>query len=187
MLKKNKQLLIGFLLGAIVFSVIPTSATVQEYILQKSSHKIVVDGQEIINKDLPMLYMNPGYNYIPVATFREICDKLDTKVEWIEKTNEIRIDTGKNTPDFRAITIRDDRYMGSDFEMIIVDNIEYVALREVYENINSKYVFEVLPDKIISLVHKDKVLIESIPYRIINNKTHVEYTYLTDVILPLVK
>lgn len=82
MLKKHKQLIIGFLLGALLFSVVPVGATIGEYILKKSTAKLMVDGKEFANKDLPVLNYK-GYNYIPAATFREICDTIGSRYSFI--------------------------------------------------------------------------------------------------------
>jgi len=94
MLKKYKQLLIGILIG-ILIAAVPVGAAVQEYILKQSECKIVVDG-EIVKGELPLLIMDPGYNYLPAAEFRSICDKMGIGFEFDPPTKEIRIDTKKN-------------------------------------------------------------------------------------------
>lgn len=94
MFKKHRQLIIGFLLGALVFSIIPVGATVQDYILKKSSAKLMVDEKEFSNKELPVL-LYKGYNYIPAATFRDICDKLGVGFEYVGEKNKIQINTKK--------------------------------------------------------------------------------------------
>lgn len=75
MFKKHKQLIMGFLLGALVFGIVPVGATVQDYLLKKSTAKLMVDGVEFANKELPVLNYQ-GYNYVPAATFMEICDTI---------------------------------------------------------------------------------------------------------------
>lgn len=94
MFKKYKQLVIGFLLGALLFGIVPVGATVQEYILKKSSAKLMVDEKEFSNKELPVL-LYKGYNYIPAATFREICDIIGVGFEYVGEKNEIQINTKK--------------------------------------------------------------------------------------------
>lgn len=59
MFKKHKQLVIGFLLGALLFGIIPASANIQEYLLKKSSAKLMVDGVEFANKDLLKMAKSP--------------------------------------------------------------------------------------------------------------------------------
>lgn len=95
MLNKQKQLFIGILIGILIMVAIPVGATVQEYILKQSDCKVVVDGIEFKDKKLPMLIMDPGYNYIAVATFREICEKIGIGFKFDSPTKEIRIDTNQ--------------------------------------------------------------------------------------------
>lgn len=90
MLKKYRQFLVGFLIGALLFGTIPVGAAVQEYILTKSETKIIVDGTEFADDSLPILNYQ-GYNYIPAAVFKGICVKLGLDFEWAGETNEIKI------------------------------------------------------------------------------------------------
>ncbi len=92
MLMKYKQFLIGFLIGALLFTFIPVNAAVQEYILTKSNARIIVDGTEFADDSLPILNYK-GYNYIPAAVFRGICAKLGFSFDWVGETNEIQIQT----------------------------------------------------------------------------------------------
>lgn len=89
---KYKQFLIGFFIGALLFTFIPVSAAVQEYILTKSNARIIVDGTEFTDDTLPILNYK-GYNYIPAAVFRGICAKLGFSFDWVGETNEIQIQT----------------------------------------------------------------------------------------------
>jgi hypothetical protein len=79
-------IIIGFLLSTTVF------AAVQEYTLKQSECKIVVDGVEV-KGELPLLIMDPGFNYIPAAEFRSICDKIGVGFEFDVPTKEVRIIT----------------------------------------------------------------------------------------------
>lgn len=92
MIGKYKHFVIGFLIGAFVFTFIPVSADVQEYILTKSNVKIIVDRTEFTDDTLPILNYK-GYNYIPAAVFRGICEKLGLGFDWVGETNEIQIQT----------------------------------------------------------------------------------------------
>lgn len=94
MFKRYRQFLIGFLIGALLFSTIHVSAAVQEYILTKSETKIIVDGTEFTDDSLPVLNYK-GYNYIPAAVFKGICAKLGLSFEWVGEKKEIQIQTGK--------------------------------------------------------------------------------------------
>ena len=63
---KNKQLFIGILIGILITAfVFPVGAAIEQYTLKKSGVKIVVDGVQFSNENLPVLLMDPGYNYLP--------------------------------------------------------------------------------------------------------------------------
>ena len=88
----NKQTIVAFILGALIFSSIPASAAIQEYLLYQSEVKLVVDGVETSNPDLPILVYK-GYNYIPAAAFRDICSKIGVAFQWVGGVNQIQIST----------------------------------------------------------------------------------------------
>ncbi|MDR7856065.1 hypothetical protein [Tissierella sp.] len=189
MFKKHKQLIIGFLLGALVFGIVPVGATVQDYLLKKSEVKLMVDGQEFTNKDLPVLLMEPGYNYIPAATFREICDKLGVGFEYVADKKEIQIitTTTEKTDEIEGKVDIVENVVRDGYNIVVENGIEYVLLREVFEKLSKEYMFHVLSDKTINFEYLEEILIENMPYKIVDNKTYVEYEYLTNNILPLVK
>lgn len=86
-----KKIVFGIIIGIVL--TVSANAAVQ-YTLKQSECKIVVDGTEV-KGELPLLIMEPGFNYIPAAEFRSICDKIGIGFEFDSATKEIRIDTGK--------------------------------------------------------------------------------------------
>ena len=199
MLKKYKQFMIGFLVGALVFTFIPANAAVQEYILQKSLAKITVDGKEFANKDLPVLNYK-GYNYIPAAVFRGICEKLGLGFDWVGETNEIQIQTKgdeKRVEESRPIegaTI--ENIEKDDYNLIVVNGIEYVSIEEMHEKYKDEYCFNPLDGskpltRGITLIENatNQVLLR-IPRRqidIFNNKEYITLKYFVDTVLPLIE
>ena len=87
-----KKFFFGFILAALLFSAMPIGAAVEQYILTPSAAKIVVDGAEVKDNKLPIMNYQ-GYNYIPAATFRSICDKIGVEFEWDNTTKEIQLST----------------------------------------------------------------------------------------------
>ena len=197
MLKKYKQFMIGFLVGALLFTFIPVNAAVQEYILQKSSAKITVDGAEFTDDSLPVLYYK-GYNYIPAAVFRGICEKLGLGFDWVGETNEIQIQTKgdeKRVEESRPIegaTI--ENIEKDDYNLIVVNGIEYVSLEEVYKKYEGKYCFNPLDGEkairraaIMLIDNTTDEHITAIPnqYTIkTNEKTYIVYSYFMEHVLP---
>lgn len=85
-----KKIMFGVIIGILLTSV--ANAAVQ-YNLSESEWKIVVDGQIIQDEKLPILLLEPGYNYAPVAVFREICGKIGLGFEANAESKEVQITT----------------------------------------------------------------------------------------------
>jgi len=85
-----KKFLCGFLTATLLFAFIPVLAAVQEYILQESDCTLTIDGQVWKSSGLPMLNYG-GFNYIPVAAFRDIAKQLGATFEYDNATKTISI------------------------------------------------------------------------------------------------
>ena len=85
-----KKIMFGVIIGILL--TVSVNAAVQ-YTLTESPWKIVVDDQVVQDEKLPMLLMEPGYNYAPVAVFREICGKIGLGFEANAEAKEVRITT----------------------------------------------------------------------------------------------
>jgi hypothetical protein len=77
-MKKYKHFVIGFLVGAILFSIAPVSAAIEEFLCYKADYKVMINGSEYISKDLPILNYK-GNTYAP---FRPILEKAGLSVNW---------------------------------------------------------------------------------------------------------
>lgn len=89
-MKNIRNCVICFLIG--LFISLPVGAAVQ-YSLSESAWKMVVDGQVVQDEKLPVLLMEPGYNYLPAGAFRAVCEKAGIGFEADTATKEIRITT----------------------------------------------------------------------------------------------
>jgi hypothetical protein len=90
--------ILGFIIGSLIFAASPIKAAIDEYILYLSEAKIIVDGTEYDNPDLPILDYK-GYNYLPAALFREICAKIGVDFQWVGEVNEIQLTTPEIPPE----------------------------------------------------------------------------------------
>lgn len=89
-MKTIRHIAIGIIIGVIISIAVPALA--QEFLLSKSDCKVVVNGQEIEDDNLPILLMEPGYNYLPAALFRGICEQIGIDFNFDSETKEIRLD-----------------------------------------------------------------------------------------------
>ncbi|MEN6313262.1 MAG: hypothetical protein ABFD25_03320 [Clostridiaceae bacterium] len=85
----KKGFILGFLCAALLFTAIGAGA----YTLVPSTTKLVLDGVEMKDQALPVLYLEPGYNYIPAALFKKICSTVGTDFNYIGSTDTIEINT----------------------------------------------------------------------------------------------
>jgi hypothetical protein len=82
----NKQLIIGILIGALVFGGIPAFAASQ-YILTQARYKIVVSGVEYTDTEYPILNYN-GTTYVPL---RAIGKLLGNEPRWNEEKRQVEL------------------------------------------------------------------------------------------------
>lgn len=202
MFKKNKQLIIGFLLGTMLFSIVPVGATIQEYLLKKSEVKVMVDGTEFANKELPVLIYK-GYNYIPAATFREITDTLGVGFEYVGDKKEIQIDTKKIVEVKEEIKLEQERKVDNmdetvkdGYNLIVEDGIEYIGLFEIdkkyydkgfafkYNNESKLYSLEYNPQK-SHPIDKYETMLENIECKIFKGHSYIEYKFFKENILQI--
>jgi hypothetical protein len=84
---KIKHLFLGFVIGAVIFSTIPIKAAIEEYVLYKADYKIMVDGNEYADQELPILNYK-GNTYIPL---RKVSDLLGVKLNWNAELGQAEI------------------------------------------------------------------------------------------------
>jgi len=185
MFKKYRQLILGFIIGSLIFTIIPVSANIQDYLLQKSDAKLIVDEREFSNQELPVLNYK-GYNYIPASAFREICDTMEIGFEWVAPTKEIKINTSQVQP----IIERKGDIM-----------TEYITYAEISSQLPKGYSIpatEVNGELVFNLVYRENVdkfgkaesetvLLKNIPHIIEKQTTKIEMGYYQNTILPLIK
>lgn len=193
-----KKFILGFLLGALLFSIVPVSAAIEEYILYKSEAKLIVDGQEYNNPDLPILNYK-GYNYIPAATFRNICKAIGVDFQWVGEVKQIQLKTNKVQTSFSNKSEVDKMSMTSDgLKVYMIDGVNYVLIKDIvekYNNFNFSWARADSENKILDFIYDakkpngegDRILIENIPYLIYENRGYVTTEYYESTILPIIK
>ncbi len=72
-----KKFIIGFILGALLFNMLPVSAAIQEYVLYKVDYKIFLEGKEYNDEDYPALSYK-GKTYMPITV---LIDSFDLNID----------------------------------------------------------------------------------------------------------
>jgi hypothetical protein len=146
-----KKFVLGFIIGALLFSILPVSAAIQEYICYKADYKVFVNGVEYTNEDLPVLNYK-GNTYAP---FRSILEAAGLVVNWNAKLKQAEVTTpvmqereGKivdntdiNIPDFHSISIPKEIIINdlntmeisdkNGIQVMSYEGIEYVSIKEL--------------------------------------------------------
>lgn len=86
---KYKQLIIGFIIGAIMFSLAPVSAAIEEFILYKADYKLVINGVEYNDPELPLM----SYKGYTVGSVRKILEAAGVPITWNAELGQAEVTT----------------------------------------------------------------------------------------------
>ncbi|MDD3267568.1 MAG: stalk domain-containing protein [Burkholderiales bacterium] len=88
MFKRYKQIIISFILGALIFGGLPVMASsgVKAINTYYNNIKIIVDDKEVATDDEPFIYN--GKTYVPIRT---ISESLGLDVKWDNNSNSVQI------------------------------------------------------------------------------------------------
>lgn len=190
-----KKFVLGFLTAALLFTALPIGSAVQQYILQPTAAKIVVDGAEIKDAKLPIMAYE-GYNYIPAAVFRSICDKIGVGFAWdnakkeiqltTKVTSEAAISTQPKATDSTAPAGLSDptkisihTFDGSNF--VWVGDVGALLEEREYEMVNTQ------KGLTVQIVKNNSVVLGDISFIGYGGKVYFKYDYYIDNILPLLQ
>jgi hypothetical protein len=84
-----KKFILGFILGALLCSVMPIKAAIEEYICYKSDYALIINGTQYSNPELPLLNYQ-GYTYGPL---RPMLEAAGFNVNWNAKVQSITAET----------------------------------------------------------------------------------------------
>ena len=87
MLKNIKHIIIGIAIGVSITSIPTFANTVKSYLLTKVSYPIIVNGEEYVNAELPVLNYE-GSTYVPL---RAVGDLLGEDVKWNGELGRVEI------------------------------------------------------------------------------------------------
>jgi hypothetical protein len=202
-----KKFIMGFVLGAFLFSIMPVSAAIEEYILYRSEASITINGTKSINPNLPILNYN-GYNYIPAKLFQEICAIIGVDFKWVGDIKQIQLNTNITPPTTSTggntvSTATNKTYIKDGLEVTLYNSIEYVKPRDIRDQFITgepnpgkhfpKFEFDFSVNENTDTLRLYKIedgiqttLIESISMMKIAGRGYIEYSYYINTIQPLV-
>lgn len=124
MFKKSKQLIIGILIGALLFGAIPVMATtgIKELKAFYNNIKISVNGKEIKTDIEPFIV--DGRTYVPV---RVVSEALGVDVNWNDKTNTVEIGkVSQKEVEKPTITYQGFNDSGTDISYVVIFSDEFI-------------------------------------------------------------
>lgn len=111
-----KKFIMGLLIGALLFSITPVTAAIEQYILYKVDYKVMVNGVEYQDVDLPILNYQ-GNTYAPM---RSLLDFAGMTINWNAELQQAEVTS--------PVLINQTTY--NDIKTIEKDNITYFNLRD---------------------------------------------------------
>jgi hypothetical protein len=184
-----KKIIIGFIVGALMFSIIPVMAQEGLTVLP-NPFPVVVDG---VVTEVEGYNIN-GYTFLKLADF----GKVGLTVKFNETQGQIEIETKEKavtipepTPGKGADVVSDiEKFEENGYKGIRVDGVEYYLLKSIDDAIRPNgYLFYYKPDakKWILADREDNVALNEVPYTIFNDNSYIEKTYYLNTILPIMQ
>lgn len=163
-----KNLLIGILIGIILFNLTPVKAMIPDYILKKVDYKIIINGKLYKDENLPILNYE-GHTYAPL---KSILSAAELNINWNEELKQAEVNGSDN------------------MKVYVFNEVEYLKVRDIFEKYNS-YNFSIgykNDEKILNFIDKEQnILIENVPFLIHQGLTYIENSYYLNEIFLLIK
>jgi hypothetical protein len=194
-MKSIRMLIIGIVIGLIIS--VPVGAVVQ-YTLKESDCKIVVDGEMFQDEKLPVLLMEPGYNYLPAATFREICNDIGIDFMFDSETKEIRLTTPQNIKTLSSLPQeQEENIVGEQITQTpdgieireIKNNVQYLTFGQIRiqaRKTGYDFIFDTETER-WKITKDNIVILDAVPITMNYGHGSVEVEYYINNIMPIIK
>lgn len=192
-----KKFIIGFIVGALMFSIIPVMAE-GELSVVPNPFPVLIDGEVAEVEG----YNINGYTFLKLADFGKagLTVKFNETDKQIEiSSTEKAIITPEPIPDKGDDVVSDKQVYEENGYKVIMDNeVEYYSWKSICDNIEPKgynigydktgdSMFLIKYNTIKKSTADSTKILESIPYKIFNDATHIPKDYYLNKILPLIK
>lgn len=173
-----KKFFLGFIIGALMFALLPAGAAIQEYICYKVDYKVMINGLEYTDPELPVLNYK-GHTYAP---FRSILSAAGLDIYWNSELKQAEVTQKESEGNTMNITV-------DSLKIYTIDGVEYIRGKDIYDkyNYSLQLVTTTSGDKIFNFVNKDgKIIIENVPIIVYQGISYIETAYYLNIILPLI-
>ncbi len=192
-----KKFIIGFIVGALMFSIIPVMAQ-EGLTVVPNPFPVLIDG---VVTEVEGYNIN-GYTFLKLADFGKagLTVKFNETDKQIEiSSTEKAIITPEPIPDKGDDVVSDVQVYEENGYKVIMDNeVEYYSWKSICDNIEPKgynigydktgdSMFLIKYNTIKKSTADSTKILESIPYKIFNDATHIPKDYYLNKIFPLIK
>ena len=192
-----KKFIIGFIVGALMFSIIPVMAE-GELSVVPNPFPVLIDGEVAEVEG----YNINGYTFLKLADFGKagLTVKFNETDKQIEiSSTEKAIITPEPIPDKGDDVVSDVQVYEENGYKVIMDNeVEYYSLKSIGEYIYDKGYnigYDKSKDRLFLLRYNTPskssdnitIILENIPFRVFNDATHIEKDFYINKIFPLIK
>lgn len=190
-----KKFISGFLCAAVLFSVMPIKAAIEEFLCYRADYKVMVNGAEYVSEELPILNYK-GYTYAP---FRSILEAAGLDVNWNTELNQAEVSsatiTNKEATNMSVQTSPAPtpivfKKTEDGLDILAYDNEEYVSVSAIIFKCDSlKLMFKQKgnQESWTLIGTEGNILLDSIPSKQIYGHSRILVSYYVSTILPLLK
>jgi hypothetical protein len=190
---KYKQLIAGIIIGAVMVSMAPVSAAIEEFICYKADYKLVINGIEYNDPDLPLM----SYKGYTVGSVRKILEAVGVPITWNAELGQVEVNTAtlQTTNESEVMTMTETlteqltQTPDGITQFDIWEGKQYIGYIYIRNKIQEKgYAFEKdIKSDSWQIIKGDQVILGNIPTIKPFGYSSVEVNYYINTILPLIK
>jgi hypothetical protein len=189
---RMKKFIIGFIVGALMFSIIPVMAQ-EGLTVVPNPFPVVIDG---VVTEVEGYNIN-GYTFLKLADFGKagLTVKFNETDKQIEiSSTEKAIITPEPIPDKGDDVVSDvEKFEENGYQAIRKDGVVYYLKLSILDKIYPEYNIGYDNGNVFLVKYNDKnkdgytVLLDNIPFKIFEDRTYIEKEFYLNTMLPLIK
>ena len=207
-----KKIILGLIIGLIIATTLNVGAAIQEYILKPVTYPVIVNGEEYISDELPILTLRTkeGDNtYVPL---RAMSDMLGVEIQWNGELGRVEIgnvieeeyfNDNKETKQDETNQSQSSNeykiYSKGDYNTYLMNDVKYVNTNEISDfysnrphgislNISHNPLKKIIVIRYANVGNRISKKNE-IPYLLdydVNAQDYLQYKYFRQEILPII-
>jgi hypothetical protein len=191
-----KKIILGIVIGVIIASVLPVSATIEEFLCYKADYRVMIDGKEYNDPDRPILNYK-GSTYAPLRSMLEFAGMnvaWNAELGMAEITKAVIEKGEENTVETSVIEKTDNKitttYDGTLLDprdcwtTVMYEGKEYGKNHGLAYSTKGALNFNSVSKEMFCQNPKTKKVLNNIPYITVDGEYYIEMGYYYSVIIP---